>query len=217
MKDLFYFDLDNLDDIFLRSVFDAVFMKKQCNDLLFKFYSSDLKKCFFCKNDFGAEFPDLSFSVFDIGGRKIFGKEAVDRVVSMDVMNDVASGNASSINFISNDYDFYGSLLLIEKFFGSGVEKGFIYEKGKLRIPDVKSDISVLAINTRDKKNELRSKLIDEISKLSIRYDGYNSTEIYALLLNGGVDVKKHIGNNSLNTFLKDNSITSKRFSDLGF
>lgn len=211
MKNFFYFDLDNLDNVFLEKVFGSIFDELDCGDVFFKFYSSDLKKSFFNKDSFYDNFPSVNFSVFDLGGRKIFGKEAVDRVVSMDVISDISSSDIGNVGFVSNDYDFYGSLLLVEKFFCGEMKKCFIYEKGRLNMPGVKSDISVLAINTKDRRDELKKELSSEISKLDIKYNGDNAVEIYSLLMRGGVDVKKYIGNNSLGSFLKKEGLNASK------
>lgn len=221
MKSFFYFDLDNIDNVFLGCVLEAIFKNREQNEVFLKFYSSDLKKSFFSKELFGDRHPSVEFSVFDLGGRKIFGKEAVDRVVSMDVMNDISSLPVDGIGFVSNDYDFYGTLLFVDKVFCIDLDKCFFCDKGRLNIPNIKSGISILEVNTKDKRKELKIGLANEISKLGVRYNGNNSVEMYSALAAKGVDVKKHIGNNSFSLFLKTEypnlSVFNRDFSGVGF
>lgn len=204
MKHFFYFDLDNMDIIFLKSVVGLVFSEKKPEDVFFKFYSSNMKNSFFEKSGFINKDVDFVFSVFDAEGKKVFGKEAVDRVVSMDVMRDLACNSPLSVNFVSNDYDFYGTLLLLERFFEKNISKSFVFGSENLKIPSIKSEISFVKIGICNKKNDLRKALVDEVNRLGLKFNGYNSTDIYLDLLKNGIDVKDYIGNSSLSLFMKN-------------
>lgn len=207
----FYLDLDNIDPLFFSEIVDDLSREafNPKTEIVTKVYTSDLKKSYLSTDD-EKKYNKINLQIFDLSGSKKFGKEAVDRLVSMDVVSDLIKKSPSDISFASNDYDFYGTLLFLDRFFeGIEVSREFIYSKDKKDLGIVSSEIKVRAVSTGDKKRDLEGELAHHVAELGLAFDGRNSTEIYIGLHKKGVFVKDYIGNKSFTGFL--NKITNPR------
>lgn len=200
----FYLDLDNIDPLFFHEIMNE--LSKEAFDpkteIVTKVYSSDLKKSYLSAGD-EEKYNKINLQIFDLSGTKKFGKEAVDRLVSMDVVSDLIKKSPSDVSFASNDYDFYGTLLFLDRFFeGVEVSREFIYSKDKADLGIRSSEIKIRAVSCGEKKKDLEVELARHVDALGLPFDGKNSTEIYIGLHKNGVNVKDYIGNKSFTGFL---------------
>lgn len=201
----FYLDIDNIDPILFSEI--VSYLSEQAHDpkteIVTKIYSSDFKKTYLSSENI-SKYNKINLEIIDLSGSKKFGKEAVDRLVSMDVMSDIIKNSPTDVSFASNDYDFYGTLLFLDRFFEDiDVRREFIYSKDKANLNISSSKITIKAMSTNDKKMDLESELGGHLRRLGLNFNGRNSTEIFVELHKNGVFVRDYIGNKSFTGFLK--------------